>query len=88
SDPRYGDIVLRCVEELVPRAIHVFKPPYVDDASDFWSYGYHSSHIYGFAYRKLKRRLGVLGLEAPPAEVLMPGPLAAPEEARAAGAPV
>jgi ribonucleoside-diphosphate reductase beta chain len=88
SDPRYGDIILQRVEELVPRAIHVFKPPYVDDASEFWSYGYHSSHIYGFAYRKLKRRLGVLGLEAPPAEVLLPGPLAAPEEARAAGAPV
>ena len=88
SDPRYGDVILRRVEELVPRAVHVFKPPYVDDASEFWSYGYHSSQIYGFAYRKLKRRLAVLGLDAPPAEDLMPGPIASPEEARAAGAPV
>jgi ribonucleoside-diphosphate reductase beta chain len=88
SDPRYGDIVLRRVEELVPRAMHVFKPPYVDDAREFWSYGYHSSHIYGFAYRKLKRRLAVLGLDAPPAEDLMPGPIAEPEAAREAGAPV
>jgi ribonucleoside-diphosphate reductase beta chain len=88
SDPRYGDIIMRCIEDLVPRAVHVFKPPYVDSAREFWSYGYHSSQIYGFAYRKLKRRLQVLGLEAPPAEDLMPGPIASPEEARAAGAPV
>jgi hypothetical protein len=30
----------------------------------------------------------LLGLEVPPAEQLMPGPIATPEEARAAGAPV
>jgi ribonucleoside-diphosphate reductase beta chain len=89
SDPqRFGPIILRRIEELVPRAVHVFVPPYVDDPSEFVSYGYHSSHIYGFAYRKLKRRLAVLGLDAPPAEDLMPGRLATPEEARAAGAPV
>jgi ribonucleoside-diphosphate reductase beta chain len=88
ADPRYGDIILRRVEELVPKAMHVFKPPYVDSAEEFWSYGYHSSHIYGFAYRKLKRRLAVLGLDAPPAETLMPGPIAEPEAAREAGAPV
>jgi ribonucleoside-diphosphate reductase beta chain len=87
-DRRYGDIILRRIEELVPKAVHVFCPPYVDSPREFVSYGYHSSQIYGFAYRKLKRRLSVLGLEAPPAEVLMPGPIATPEESRAAGAPV
>src|SRR5436305_6945800 len=88
SDPSFGEIVQRRVEELVPRACGVFVPPYVDNAAEFTSYGYHSSHIYGFAYRKLKRRMAVLGLEVPPAEDLMPGPIASPEEARAAGAPV
>src|SRR3954463_4026447 len=88
SDPRYGEIVSRRVEELVPRAAGVFVPPYVDDAREFTSYGYHSSHIYGFAYRKLKRRMAVLGLDVPPPDELMPGPIASPEEARAAGAPV
>jgi ribonucleoside-diphosphate reductase beta chain len=88
SDPRFGDIVQRRVEELVPRAAHVFVPPYADNAHSFTSYGYHSSHVYGFAYRKLKRRMAVLGLEVPPPEDLMPGPIASPEEARAAGAPV
>jgi ribonucleoside-diphosphate reductase beta chain len=88
SDPRYGEIVSKRVEELVPRAAGVFVPPYVDDAREFTSYGYHSSHIYGFAYRKLKRRMAVLGLDLPPADELMPGPIATPEEARAAGAPV
>jgi hypothetical protein len=66
----------------------VFVPPYADDPREFTSYGYHSSHVYGFAYRKLKRRMGVLGLDVPPPEELMPGPIASPEEARAAGAPV
>jgi ribonucleoside-diphosphate reductase beta chain len=88
SDPDLGKIVQRRVEELVPRACGVFVPPYVDNPREFTSYGYHSSHIYGFAYRKLKRRMAVLGLDVPPPEDLMPGPIAAPEEARAAGAPV
>jgi ribonucleoside-diphosphate reductase beta chain len=86
--PRFGAIVQRRVEELVPRAAGVFVPPYVDDPREFVTYGYHSSHVYGFAYRKLKRRMAVLGLEVPPPEDLMPGPIASPEEARAAGAPV
>ena len=88
SDPSLGSVVQKRVEELVPRACGVFVPPYVDDPAEFTSYGYHSSHIYGFAYRKLKRRMSVLGLELPPAADLMPGPIASPEEARAAGAPV
>jgi ribonucleoside-diphosphate reductase beta chain len=88
SDPRYGEIVQKRVEELVPRAAGVFVPPYVDDPREFMSYGYHSSQIYGFAYRKLKRRMAVLGLDVPAPEDLMPGPIATPEEARAAGAPV
>jgi ribonucleoside-diphosphate reductase beta chain len=88
SEPRFGEIVQKRVEELVPRAAGVFVPPYVDNPREFNSYGYHSSHIYGFAYRKLKRRMAVLGLEVPPPEDLMPGPIASPEDARAAGAPV
>jgi ribonucleoside-diphosphate reductase beta chain len=87
-DHRYGQIVERCVEELVPRAMLVFFPPYADDPRRFVSYGYRSEHIYGYAYRKLKRRMQVLGLKVPPPEELMPGPIAEPEEARAAGAPV
>jgi hypothetical protein len=51
-------------------------PPYVDDPHEFVSYGYHSSEIYGYAYHALKRRMGVLGLEIPPPEELMPGPIA------------
>ena len=66
----------------------VFKPPYAESAREFVSYGYHSSQIYGYAYRALKRRMGVIGLGVPSAEELMPGPIAEPDEARAAGAPV
>ena len=88
DDPTRGAIVMRRVEELVPKACHVFVPPYVDSAEDFVTYGYHSSQVYGFAYRRLKRRLQVIGLDCPPPEDLMPGPIASPEEARAAGVPV
>ncbi|MFL5886669.1 MAG: SCP2 sterol-binding domain-containing protein [Thermoleophilaceae bacterium] len=89
DDPdRFGPIIRSRVEELVPKALHVFVPPYAESAREFVSYGYRSTHIYGFAYRKLKRRMAVLGLEAPPPEELLPGPMASPEEARAAGAPV
>jgi ribonucleoside-diphosphate reductase beta chain len=75
EDPRYGEIVQRKVLELVPRAAHVFAPPYAESPADFISYGYRSDEIYGFAYRSLKRRMGLLGLEIPPADELMPGPV-------------
>jgi hypothetical protein len=51
-------------------------PPYVDDPREFVSYGYTSREIYGFAYRTLARRMKVLGIELPPPEELMPGPVA------------
>ena len=43
--------------------------------SDFFSYGHHSSQIYGFAYQALKRRMAAIGIEIPPPERLMPGPV-------------
>jgi ribonucleoside-diphosphate reductase beta chain len=88
QDPRMGAIVERRVVELVPKAAHAFVPPYAESPRQFVSYGYDSAALYGFAYRKLKRRMALLGLDVPPAEELMPGPIATPEEARAAGAPV
>jgi ribonucleoside-diphosphate reductase beta chain len=78
QDPRYGDRIVNRVAELVPRAAHVFVPPYADNAKEFVSYGYTSQEVYGYAYRSLKRRMGVLGLECPPAEELMPGPIDEP----------
>ncbi len=87
QEPRYGEVVLNKVLELVPHASHVFVPPYADSPTDFVSYGYRSDEIYGFAYRSLKRRMGLLGLELPPAAELMPGPVdsdahaASPEQA-------
>lgn len=87
QEPRYGDLVTRRVLELVPHATLVFAPPYADSTQEFTSYGYSSAEIYGFAYRSLKRRMGLLGLEIPPASELMPGPVdsdapaASPEQA-------
>jgi hypothetical protein len=89
DDPaRHGPTIERTVAELVPTAAHVFVPEYAESPREFVSYGYHSSYIYGYAYRKLKRRMGVLGLDCPPPEDLMPGPIATVDEARAAGMPV
>ena len=75
EDPRHRDTVERVVLELAPKAAYVFAPPYVTDPSDYVSYGYTSRQIYGFAYRTLRRRMKVLGIEIPPAEELMPGPI-------------
>ena len=83
---RFQPIIERRVHELVPKAVRVFVPPYADSAESFVSYGYDSTQIYGYAYRALKRRLGVIGLECPPPEELMPGPIAEGEAVQAVGA--
>jgi ribonucleoside-diphosphate reductase beta chain len=77
-EPRYKELIQRKLLELVPTACLVFVPPGTEDPSDFMSYDYHSSEIYGFAYRALKRRMAVVGVEVPPAEELMPGPIERP----------
>jgi ribonucleoside-diphosphate reductase beta chain len=75
EDSRHRATVERVVLELAPKAAFVFAPPYVTDASDYVSYGYTSRQIYGFAYRTLKRRMKVLGIEIPPSDEFMPGPI-------------
>ena len=93
EDERHRATVERVVLDLVPKAAHVFAPPYVTDATEYVSYGYTSRQIYGFAYRTLKRRMKVLGIEIPTSDELMPGPVdgtaefAAVPAAAAGGAP-
>ena len=86
EDPRHRATVERVVLDLVPKAAHVFAPPYVTDAREFVSYGYTSRQIYGFAYRTLKRRMKVLGIEIPTADELMPGPIDGTQEFTAVSA--
>jgi ribonucleoside-diphosphate reductase beta chain len=78
ADPRHRGTIERVVMTLAPRAAYVFAPPYVTDPTDYVSYGYTSRQIYGLAYRTLKRRMGVLGIEIPPPEEFMPGPIDKP----------
>jgi ribonucleoside-diphosphate reductase beta chain len=73
--PAMREVILRTLTRLLPEAARVFCPPEVEDASDFVSYDWHSSQIYGFAYNALKRRMDVIGVEIPPPEELMPGPI-------------
>ena len=74
--PEFKRTVERVVCELVPKAVHVFVPPEAGgNAADFHSYGYHSSQIYGYAYKALKRRMAAVGIEIPSPEELMPGPV-------------
>ena len=75
QDPSLGAVVERRVAELVPKAAHVFVPPYGESPQHWVAYGFDSAQTYGFAYQNLKRRMTVLGLEVPPAEQLMPGPV-------------
>jgi ribonucleoside-diphosphate reductase beta chain len=81
EEPRHRDTVERVVLDLAPKAAYVFAPPYARDHSDFVTYGYHSSEIYGHAYTTLKRRMALLGIELPPAEELMPGRVVEPAAA-------
>jgi ribonucleoside-diphosphate reductase beta chain len=78
QEPRYRELVRAKIEELVPKAAEVFAPPYAEDPSDFVSYAYTSREMYGHAYRTLKRRMAVIGVEIPPPEQLMPGPIDEP----------
>ncbi len=73
--PEMRGVILRRLEELLPKAAEVFMPPEADDPTDFTSYGHHSSQVYGFAYQALKRRMAMVGVEIPPPEQLMPGPV-------------
>jgi ribonucleoside-diphosphate reductase beta chain len=75
EDPRHRATVERVVLDLAPKAAYVFAPPYVTDTREYVSYGYTSRQIYGFAYRTLRRRMKVLGIEIPTADELMPGPI-------------
>jgi ribonucleoside-diphosphate reductase beta chain len=75
-DASLGAVVERCVAELVPRAMLAFVPPTAKSADDWVYYENNSADVYGFAYEKLARRMKILGLEIPPAEELMPGPVA------------
>jgi ribonucleoside-diphosphate reductase beta chain len=86
DEARFRPIIERRVRDLVPKAVRVFVPPYADSAESFVSYGYDSTQIYGYAYRALKRRLGVIGIDCPSAEELMPGPIAEGEAVQAVGA--
>ncbi len=73
--PEMKKVVLGTLEKLLPKAAEVFMPPEVDDPTDFTSYGHHSSQVYGFAYQALKRRMAMVGVEIPPPERMMPGPV-------------
>jgi ribonucleoside-diphosphate reductase beta chain len=73
--PEMKSVIVKRLEELLPKSAEVFCPPESDDPSDFFSYGHHSSQIYGFAYQALKRRMAAIGVEIPPPERLMPGPV-------------
>ena len=75
EQPEMKGVILRRLTELLPKAAEVFCPPESDDPSDFFSYGHHSSQVYGFAYQALKRRMAAIGIEIPPPEELMPGPV-------------
>jgi ribonucleoside-diphosphate reductase beta chain len=74
--PEMRDVVLNTLTRLLPEAARVFIPPYEDPSTtEFVSYDNHSSHVYGFAYNALRRRMDVIGVEIPPPEELMPGPI-------------
>jgi ribonucleoside-diphosphate reductase beta chain len=73
--PEMRDVVLGTITRLLPGAAEVFKPPEAESSREFVSYAFHSSQVYGHAYMALKRRMKAIGIEIPPPEELMPGPI-------------
>jgi ribonucleoside-diphosphate reductase beta chain len=73
--PEMRDVIGSTLTRLLPQAAHVFCPPEHDDPTEFMSYDYSSRQVYGFAYTALRRRMDVIGVELPPPEELMPGPI-------------
>ena len=73
--PGMRQVVLDTLTTLLPRAAEVFAPPEAESTREFVSYAYHSSQVYGHAYMALKRRMKAIGIEIPPPEELMPGPI-------------
>ena len=72
--PEMEEVIVSTLTRLLPEAAKVFCPVGQDPQS-FMSYDYSSRQIYGFAYTALKRRMDIVGVEIPPAEELMPGPI-------------
>ena len=75
STARLRYVVLGTITRLLPGAAEVFKPPEAESSREFVSYAFHSSQVYGHAYMALKRRMKAIGIEIPPPEELMPGPI-------------
>lgn len=73
--PEMREVILATLTRLLPEAARVFCPPYVSDPTKFVSYESDSEQTYGFAYTALKRRMDIIGVQIPPAEELMPGPI-------------
>ena len=73
--PEMREVILSTLTRLLPEAAKVFCPLEGRTRASFMSYDYSSAQIYGFAYTALKRRMDVVGVEIPPAEELMPGPI-------------
>ena len=73
--PEMREVILATLTRLLPEAARVFCPPYVSDPTSFVSYESDSEQTYGFAYTALKRRMDIIGVQIPPAEELMPGPI-------------
>jgi ribonucleoside-diphosphate reductase beta chain len=80
SDERHRATIERTVLELVPKAALAIVPPYATDPGDWTTYAGHSSEFYGYAYRTLKRRMGVLGISIPPPDELLPGSIQQPAQ--------
>jgi ribonucleoside-diphosphate reductase beta chain len=73
--PEMREVVLSTLTRLLPGAAEVFKPPEAESSREFVSYAFHSTQVYGHAYMALKRRMKAIGIEIPPPEELMPGPI-------------
>jgi ribonucleoside-diphosphate reductase beta chain len=64
EDPRYEQAIQRTMEEALPAADAVLKPPWADDSDDYELFGVSLAETRTFAVQALTRRLKVIGLAA------------------------
>jgi ribonucleoside-diphosphate reductase beta chain len=62
EDDANGEIIKKRLQELLPYAAGVLRPPGVEEGEDFEVFGYTSQEIMEFAYNALNRRLKAIGI--------------------------
>jgi ribonucleoside-diphosphate reductase beta chain len=64
QDPAHRDVIAETIKEVLPLATIALAPPMAEDPYNFVSpFGFHSSEMYEYAAKSLKKKLAAVGIE-------------------------